>query len=296
MPKGKGTYGSQVGRPSKNKKYLGGGRIGGGTGLEPEMVENPSIGQGQEGLDYNKERTAGGKIGGDTMSPYPNLGGWHPTATWEFEHGGEVPTSDARMRNESFGMDVYEEGGKVEGEKEKPITEVKTIEVPVHAKTDLARAIPGVDKVISGGLTKAKEIAEDVKKKGKQVVAEVKEKRKARKEKRQTKREERKVARTKRREERKVSRKKKVDKFKQNLQSKLDAAKKELEDYSKKHSPKKDKKVMGESTKVSTKKKGPGKTSTTKTDAPKTDAPKKGGLIKRKKAKPKFFGREYDTE
>ena len=292
MPKGKGTYGSQVGRPSKSKKYAGGGRIGGGTDFQPD----PGIGQGQEGLDYNKERTAGGKIGGDTMSPYPNLGGWHPTATWEFEHGGEVPTSDARMRNESFGMDVYEEGGKVEGEKEKPITEVKTIEVPVHAKTDLARAIPGVDKVISGGLTKAKEIAEDVKKKGKQVVAEVKEKRKARKEKRQTKREERKVARTKRREERKVSRKKKVDKFKQNLQSKLDAAKKELEDYSKKHSPKKDKKVMGESTKVSTKKKGPGKTSTTKTDAPKTDAPKKGGLIKRKKAKPKFFGREYDTE
>ena len=292
MPKGKGTYGSQVGRPSKSKKYAGGGRIGGGTDFQPD----PGIGQGQEGLDYNKERTAGGKIGGDTMSPYPNLGGWHPTATWEFEHGGEVPTSDARMRNESFGMDVYEEGGKVEGEKEKPITEVKTIEVPVHAKTDLARAIPGVDKVISGGLTKAKEIAEDVKKKGKQVVAEVKEKRKARKEKRQTKREERKVARTKRREERKVSRKKKVDKFKQNLQSKLDAAKKELEDYSKKHSPKKDKKVMVESTKVSTKKKGPGKTSTTKTDAPKTDAPKKGGLIKRKKAKPKFFGREYDTE
>jgi hypothetical protein len=293
MPKGKGTYGSQVGRPSKNKEYLGGGRIGGDTDFQPD----PGIGQGQEGLDYTREKAEGGKIAGDTMSPHPNLGGWHPTATWEFEHGGEIPTSDARMRSETSGMDAYQEGGKVEGEKEKPITEVKTIEVPVHAKTDLSRAIPKIDTAVDTGLTKAKEIAEDVKKKGKQVVAEVKEKRKVRKEKRAEEREARKKERRerkgkrleerlKRKYKRKASRKQKVDKVKQTLKSKFDAAKKELEDYSKKHSPRKTDSP---------------KTDAPKTDAPKTDAPKKKvmGEVspgKKKKAKPKFFGREYDTE
>jgi len=40
MPQGKGTYGSQVGRPpKKQKKYYGGGKVGMGT--DPFSSKNP---------------------------------------------------------------------------------------------------------------------------------------------------------------------------------------------------------------------------------------------------------------
>ena len=76
MPKGKGTYGDQVGRPPKGKKYARGGQVG-----DNPRFGYPGIGQGQEGIDYDK--TEGGAGG-------MNLGGWHPTAVWEFEKGGKL--------------------------------------------------------------------------------------------------------------------------------------------------------------------------------------------------------------
>ena len=140
MPKGKGTYGDQVGRPSKKgKKYFTGGmtnnrkpnpnlpitppnqmegkpRPDEPLGPPDETNFGPPIGQGVEGIDYDQSNSA-----------HPNLGGWDIDSYWEFEKGGEIPTFDARNRNESVkgfmegggtpqATNQYAEGGQVDGE------------------------------------------------------------------------------------------------------------------------------------------------------------------------------------
>ena len=95
MPKGKGTYGDQVGRPPKGKKYARGGQVG-----DNPRFGFPGAGQGQEGIDYDKTEAGAGGI---------NIGGWHPTEEWEFQGGGETPTFDARNRKES--VHGFMEGG-----------------------------------------------------------------------------------------------------------------------------------------------------------------------------------------
>jgi len=94
MPQGKGTYGSQVGRPSK-KKYQAGGEV------EPNFpIENPAI------EEANKM--------GQELESIP-LGGVEP----------EFPTSNAADRIENYqlggavrpptapSISAYKKGGKV---------------------------------------------------------------------------------------------------------------------------------------------------------------------------------------
>ena len=81
MPQGKGTYGSQVGRPSKKKKYEGGGSI------DPFSTKNPDSVVVKQALEEMQEQS-------------------------------DIPTSNAMERNETspmgaeVGTGVYKEGGK----------------------------------------------------------------------------------------------------------------------------------------------------------------------------------------
>ena len=83
MPQGKGTYGSQVGRPSKKKKYQGGGSI------DPFSTKNPDSVVVKQALEEAKNQS-------------------------------DVPTSNAMERNQTspmgneVGTGVYKEGGKVD--------------------------------------------------------------------------------------------------------------------------------------------------------------------------------------
>ena len=82
MPQGKGTYGSQVGRPPKKKKYQTGGSV------DPFSTKNP------EGILDKKEMKA-------------------------IEEQNEFPTANAMDRSQTapvgaeVGTGVYKEGGKV---------------------------------------------------------------------------------------------------------------------------------------------------------------------------------------
>ena len=88
MPQGKGTYGSQVGRPPK-KKYASGGSV------DPFSTKNP---------DAIRELTEDSEQVGDI----PGVAGAEAEG---------VPTSDAQERSETFAMgglvDNYKDGGKV---------------------------------------------------------------------------------------------------------------------------------------------------------------------------------------
>jgi len=88
MPKGKGTYGSQVGRPPK-KKYYGGGKVGPTT--DPFSTKNP------EGLPHQQMIQAIEKE--DVKAGIEE----------------DIPTTDAQERSESSpDMTEYKEGGKVD--------------------------------------------------------------------------------------------------------------------------------------------------------------------------------------
>ena len=109
MPKGKGTYGDQVGRPPKkdavkNEKYAMGGMIGNNT---PKPKPTTPI------------------SGGTMADPRPDAP-WQPAPN-TFNDGGQLPTYDARNRNESVegfmegggtpqAVNQYAEGGQVGGE------------------------------------------------------------------------------------------------------------------------------------------------------------------------------------
>ena len=94
MPKGKGTYGSQVGRPSK-KKYRVGGEVEANFPMENEAIVANEMGQELESIP---------------------LGGVEP----------EFPTEDAMFRSENYqlggqvrpptapSMPQYKKGGKVD--------------------------------------------------------------------------------------------------------------------------------------------------------------------------------------
>ena len=88
MPQGKGTYGSQVGRPSKKKKYEGGGSI------DPFSARNP------EGVIVKKSMEA-------------------------MEEQNDIPTSNAQERSqaspmgEEVGTGMYFKGGPVPKTKKK---------------------------------------------------------------------------------------------------------------------------------------------------------------------------------
>ena len=99
MPQGKGTYGSQVGRPSKKKKYEGGGSI------DPFSTKNP------DSLVINQ-------------------------AIEELKDQSDIPTANAMERSQSspmgneVGTGTYKEGGKVD------ITDVvKAVEASSDATT-----------------------------------------------------------------------------------------------------------------------------------------------------------------
>ena len=91
MPKGKGTYGSKVGRPSKKKKYQAGGQV---SGNDEAVLEAAQMGQELESIP---------------------LGGVEP----------DFPTTNASDRSESYqlggavksptapSMPQYKKGGKV---------------------------------------------------------------------------------------------------------------------------------------------------------------------------------------
>ena len=84
MPQGKGTYGSQVGRPSKKKKYQAGGSI------DPFSEKNP------EGIKVEKELEA-----------------------LELQGQNAMPTTNAQERSQTspmgaeVGTGVYKKGGAV---------------------------------------------------------------------------------------------------------------------------------------------------------------------------------------
>ena len=90
MPQGKGTYGSQVGRPSKKKKYEGGGSI------DPFSTKNPDSVVTKQALEEIKDQS-------------------------------NIPTSDAMERSQSspmgneVGTGTYKEGGKVKKVAEKAL-------------------------------------------------------------------------------------------------------------------------------------------------------------------------------
>ena len=83
MPQGKGTYGSQVGRPPKKEKYQGGGSI------DPFSTKNPDSVVTKQALEEMKDQA-------------------------------DIQTSNAQERNETspmgaeVGTGVYKEGGKVD--------------------------------------------------------------------------------------------------------------------------------------------------------------------------------------
>ena len=88
MPKGKGTYGSQVGRPPK-KKYYGGGKVGPTT--DPFSTKNPEGLPHQQMIQAIEKQDAKAGIEED------------------------IPTTDAQERSESSpDMTEYKEGGKVD--------------------------------------------------------------------------------------------------------------------------------------------------------------------------------------
>ena len=93
MPQGKGTYGSEVGRPSK-KKYQTGGSV------DPFSTRNPA------GIPAKMDMEA---IEEQNNSPIPNA----------LEGQNEFPTSNAMDRSEvspmgaEVGTGVYKKGGKV---------------------------------------------------------------------------------------------------------------------------------------------------------------------------------------
>ena len=64
-------------------------------GPPDETNFGPPIGQGVEGIDYDQ-----------TDSPHPNLGGWHPTAVWEFEKGGKVDEEGLTDEDREFMKDA----------------------------------------------------------------------------------------------------------------------------------------------------------------------------------------------
>ena len=108
MPQGKGTYGTQVGRPSKKKKYQAGGSI------DPFSSKNP------EGIAAEKEMEAIEKM---------NMQGRVQNA---------IPTTNAMDRSQTspmgneVGTGVYKKGGQigkmakqiVKGGKGKDVTDI----------------------------------------------------------------------------------------------------------------------------------------------------------------------------
>ena len=89
MPQGKGTYGSQVGRPPKKKKYQAGGSI------DPFSSKNP------EGIAAEKEMEAI-----EEMNMQRSIQNAIPTIN------AQERSQTSPMGNE-VGTGVYKEGGKV---------------------------------------------------------------------------------------------------------------------------------------------------------------------------------------
>ena len=98
MPKGKGTYGSQVGRhPKKQKKYYGGGKVG--MNADPFSTKNT---KGVPAEKYAEEVDKANKMEELNKTLEPDT----------------APTANAQERSQTFQMGgnvlEYKEGGKVD--------------------------------------------------------------------------------------------------------------------------------------------------------------------------------------
>ena len=133
MPQGKGTYGSEVGRPSKKKYQVGGS-------VDPFSTRNPAGIPAKMDMDAIEEQN---------NLPTPNA----------LEGQNEFPTSNAMDRSEvspmgaEVGTGVYAKGGNVKkvagqvlkGKKGKDITDVVK-EVEKEQKSKLTPFQEGIKK------------------------------------------------------------------------------------------------------------------------------------------------------
>jgi len=133
MPKGKGTYGDQVGRPSKKgKKYFTGGMTNNRKPNPNLPITPPNQMEGKPRPDEPlgpPDETSMYDMYGQFIMPYNQeyMDKKDGGKIEEYKEGGEIPTFDARNRNESVkgfmegggtpqATNQYAEGGQVDGE------------------------------------------------------------------------------------------------------------------------------------------------------------------------------------
>ena len=104
MPKGKGTYGSKVGRPpKKQKKYYGGGKVGIST--DPFSTKNP------KGVPAQQVREA---MADEIMYPMLDVEVENAKQNISEDMPSDIPSTNAMERSQtSPDVTNYNEGGKV---------------------------------------------------------------------------------------------------------------------------------------------------------------------------------------